>query len=109
MSNLLMHYTIPNATIGASTQAIHAFRCGDCAEDFHLDKKPQHCPFCGVRFAREVPFGKVGALNGMIGTCLRCGHRQTLCGLPFTADIKCGKCLYINEFRDSQQPVSGRG
>lgn len=45
----------------------------------------------------------------MIGFCLRCGHRITLCGLPFTADIKCTKCLYINVFRDSQQPVSGRG
>jgi hypothetical protein len=43
-----------------------------------------------------------------IGMCLNCGRRITLCGKPFTADIQCSKCLYINAFVDSQQPISGR-
>lgn len=43
----------------------------------------------------------------MIGLCPNCGRRLTLCGKPFSAVIPCGKCLYINEFRESQQPVSG--
>jgi hypothetical protein len=43
----------------------------------------------------------------MIGLCLNCGVRITLCGKPFTADIPCCKCLYINVFQESRQPVSG--
>jgi hypothetical protein len=43
-----------------------------------------------------------------IGLCLKCGHRLTLCGKPFTADITCSKCSYINSFKDSQKPISGR-
>jgi len=42
------------------------------------------------------------------GMCLRCGHKITFAGAPFTAEIKCHKCNYINTFEDSQQPVSGR-
>jgi hypothetical protein len=43
-----------------------------------------------------------------IGLCLKCGHRVTLCGKPFTAEIPCCNCLFINIFNNSQQPVSGR-
>jgi hypothetical protein len=43
-----------------------------------------------------------------IGLCLRCRHRMTLCGAPFTSNIECNKCHYINVLQDSQQPVSGR-
>jgi len=45
----------------------------------------------------------------LIGLCLRCGRRLTLCGAPFTAEIPCNKCLYINIYKESIQPVSGRG
>lgn len=41
-----------------------------------------------------------------IGLCLNCGRRITLCGRPFTADVKCNKCKYINHFEMSQQPVT---
>ena len=43
-----------------------------------------------------------------IGMCINCGRRITLCGKPFSAEIPCHKCLYINVFKDSQQPVGGR-
>jgi hypothetical protein len=43
-----------------------------------------------------------------IGLCLNCGHRVTLCGMPFSAEITCNKCLFINVFQDSQQPVACR-
>ncbi len=43
-----------------------------------------------------------------VGLCLKCGHKVALCGKPFTADIPCVNCLYINSFVESQQPVSGR-
>ena len=46
--------------------------------------------------------------DGAIGMCVNCGHRISLCGRRFTADIECNKCLYINEFRNSQQPISAR-
>ena len=45
--------------------------------------------------------------DASVGLCLSCSRRITLCGKPFTADIECSKCHYINEFRESQQPVSG--
>ena len=50
---------------------------------------------------------KEGVLLRATGLCLRCRHKITLCGKPFTATIRCNKCLYINEFVDSQQPVTG--
>lgn len=40
-----------------------------------------------------------------IGLCVNCGHRVTLCGKPFTADVECANCRVINHFRNSQQPV----
>ncbi len=43
-----------------------------------------------------------------IGRCLKCRARLTYCGRPFTAEIPCRMCLYINIYRQSQQPVSGR-
>jgi len=44
----------------------------------------------------------------MTGMCLKCGNRITLCGRPFTAEIECNKCHYINSFNNSQQPAGGR-
>jgi hypothetical protein len=43
-----------------------------------------------------------------VGLCLKCCSRLTLCGKPFSADIRCSKCFIINVFRDSQQPVAVR-
>jgi hypothetical protein len=40
------------------------------------------------------------------GLCMNCRHKITLCGRPFSADIECNKCSYINHFDMSQQPVS---
>ena len=42
------------------------------------------------------------------GLCIGCGHKVSLCGRPFTADIECSKCNSINKFRNSQQPVNCR-
>ena len=42
-----------------------------------------------------------------IGLCLKCGHRVTFCGKPSTAEMPFCKCLYINKFENSQQPVGG--
>lgn len=44
----------------------------------------------------------------MIGMCLRCGRKLTFCGKPFTAEIPCSKCLCINVYNESLQPVSAR-
>ena len=41
-----------------------------------------------------------------IGLCLHCGCRLTFCGKPFTAYIVCRKCLTINRYEGSLQPVS---
>jgi hypothetical protein len=43
-----------------------------------------------------------------IGLCINCGHRVTLCGRPFTAEIECRNCKKINVFIESQQPVAIR-
>jgi len=43
-----------------------------------------------------------------IGMCLQFGHILTFCGKPFLAELPCTKCLYINAYNDSRQPVSGR-
>ncbi len=42
------------------------------------------------------------------GLCINCGNKVTLCGRPFTADIRCNNCHVINHFEMSQQPVSFR-
>ena len=42
------------------------------------------------------------------GLCINCGNRITLCGRPFTAEVRCCKCHHINIFDMSQQPVSCR-
>ncbi len=39
------------------------------------------------------------------GLCLNCGNKVTFCGRPFTADVRCAKCSYINHFDESQQPI----
>lgn len=39
------------------------------------------------------------------GLCLGCGHKLTLCGVPFTADVKCINCNKINHFVQSKQPI----
>lgn len=44
--------------------------------------------------------------DGDVGLCLGCGHRLTLCGAPFTADVVCCKCNKLNKFVESKQPVS---
>jgi hypothetical protein len=50
MSHLWMHYAIPSeslpdlAQVGSAKVAMFAFRCGDCKEDFHIDRKPNFCP-----------------------------------------------------------------
>jgi DNA-directed RNA polymerase subunit RPC12/RpoP len=43
-----------------------------------------------------------------VGICLGCGRKLTFCGSPFTADIECPKCNYINVFVESQQPMGVR-
>jgi hypothetical protein len=58
---------------------------------------------------REVePNGLGCTADPAVGMCLRCGRRLTLCGAPFTGEITCRKCNYINIYNESQQPVSGR-
>jgi hypothetical protein len=44
----------------------------------------------------------------MVGKCLRCGSRLTLCGRPFSAEIPCVKCFCINIYVASRQPVAVR-
>lgn len=44
-----------------------------------------------------------------VGLCIACGHRITLCGIGFTADIECHNCHAINMFRESKQPVASGG
>jgi hypothetical protein len=34
-----------------------------------------------------------------LGMCLKCGHKLTCCGAPFSGDIPCANCLYINTYR----------
>jgi hypothetical protein len=48
------------------------------------------------------------ARRSMMGFCLKCGHKVTYFGKPFTAEIPCSKGLFINIFIDSQQPIGGR-
>lgn len=47
--------------------------------------------------------------DGDVGLCIACGHRITLCGIGFTADIECSNCHVINMFRESKQPVASGG
>jgi hypothetical protein len=51
---------------------------------------------------------KSNAKRKAIGMCIKCGHKITFCGKPFSAEIPCSKCLFINVFQESQQPVTGR-
>lgn len=46
--------------------------------------------------------------DGRLGFCLSCGHKLTLCGLPFSAEIECRKCFTVNVYSSSQQPVGVR-
>jgi rubrerythrin len=63
-AELLMHYAIPNeglpelATVGLAKVAMFAFRCGVCSIDFHVDHKPNFCPWCGVYFEICSEFGQ---------------------------------------------------
>src|SRR6267154_1458785 len=63
MADLLMHYSIPSenlpdlATVGCAKISIFAFRCGSCSADFHIDRKPEFCPKCGIKYAGEREFG----------------------------------------------------
>ena len=64
MSHLFMHYAIPSenlpdlAQVGIAKIAIFAFRCGDCQEDFHIDRKPDYCPKCGAYFVMCSEFAE---------------------------------------------------
>ena len=40
--------------------------------------------------------------------CLVCGNRLTLCGLPFSLEIRCGKCNTVNIYRHYTQPIETR-
>lgn len=42
---------------------------------------------------------------GCIGLCISCGHRLTLCGKPFTAEILCRNCNKTNVYLESRKPV----
>lgn len=44
----------------------------------------------------------------MVGLCLGCGHKLSVCGLPFTADLECDNCHAVNSYRHSRQPVDFR-
>lgn len=46
--------------------------------------------------------------HDLVGMCLKCGHRITFCGEPFSAEIPCSNCLFINVFQNSRQPVRGK-
>jgi len=48
------------------------------------------------------------AMEAITGRCLSCGQRLTLCGVPFTADIMCAKCLTVNVYESSLKPVRVR-
>lgn len=50
--------------------------------------------------------GNCNQTNRNIGLCLSCGHRVTLCGRTFTAEIECPNCKKMNIFTNSQQPVA---
>lgn len=43
--------------------------------------------------------------SDMVGMCLKCSSRLSLCGAPFTADLECPKCGAVNGYEDSFQPV----
>jgi ribosomal protein L37AE/L43A len=62
-----------------------------------------------LRGVSECPRQETSKMTAhSIGRCLRCGHRLTLCGIPFTAEIQCDKCLSVNTYSESRQPVSAR-
>lgn len=64
------------------------------------------CPTCGTNLEPPKSYKKK-LHDEAIGYCLNCKKRITLCGRGFTAEIACHKCLYINVFSNSQQPVRG--
>lgn len=49
---------------------------------------------------------KITEIDDMVGRCLQCGHRLTLCGVPITLSVECSNCKKINNFVHSRQPVS---
>gem|GEM_PF-5516534 len=53
----------------------------------------------------STKYTKNGDVERKIGLCLACGTRLSLCGLPFSADIRCLACGAINEYRQSFQAV----
>lgn len=59
------------------------------------------------KWSKSVHRGQVATKRReSTGLCINCGNRLTLCGRPFTADVKCIKCNHINHFEMSQQPTS---
>jgi hypothetical protein len=58
MATLWKHYTLAGVKLGAVfISAVHGLRCSACYEDFHIDRNPLHCPFCGRKFVGVKPFG----------------------------------------------------
>lgn len=58
MATRILHYELP-ATVGTTAiEKMFAFRCSQCHEDFHIDQRPEVCPFCGCRFYQERGFGE---------------------------------------------------
>jgi hypothetical protein len=53
--------------------------------------------------SREIDAESPAAAEN-VGFCLGCGSRLSICGKPFTADLKCPKCLATNIYEDSFQP-----
>ena len=64
-------------------------------------------PMSNEKLAKATNASQVGTdTDNFIVLCLSVGHRSTLIGLPFAAAIPCSKCLFINVFDESQQPVT---
>ena len=60
---------------------------------------------CETKAVKKLGRPRIDPSN--IGLCAKCGHKMTFCGKPFTAEIPCSKCMFINIFIESKQPVGG--
>lgn len=56
-----VHFRLDDLRKSATPFSIAGFRCSGCNGDFVTDMgAPNHCPHCGARFTRELPYGEGG-------------------------------------------------
>lgn len=66
---------------------------------------PQKLPNASIELKKYAmrPANTISLANS-VGYCLNCGAQVSVCGKPFSAELRCQRCGVFNVYENSQQP-----